>query len=64
MGLFLQQFYKQDKIGLFAYICNKLANNNTYNIILLSEVIAKKNGCEAIDNFGKKQQQGQTEQPR
>ncbi len=52
-GLFFQQFYRQDKLGLFAYLCNKLRKNNSFNIILLSEVIGKMTGCKSIDDFSK-----------
>jgi len=42
-----------DKNGLFAYLCNKLVQNNPFNIILLKEIIAKMTGCDIIENLGK-----------
>jgi len=44
---------KVDLTGIFVYICNKLANNDTINLLLLKEIVAKMSGCDLIADLNR-----------
>ncbi len=35
------------------FICNKLANNDTLDLLLLKEIVAKMSGCDLIVDLNK-----------
>ena len=48
---------KVDITGIFVYLCNRLGNNQTLDLILMKEIIAKMSGYDLFENLNEEQLQ-------